>query len=316
VTEIIAGEFVRNELSKNAMGGTELMALRMVRDIDPELLKNFQIIHSRVRELRPDLKKILVFHDLPNDPEVQKFANNTEYCDQFDKLVFVSDWQLQYYNLTLGIPYSKSIVIHNGVEEFPIRNKRDPLDKIRIIYHTTPHRGLEFLVPVFEELCKYHNDIELDIYSSFNIYGWGERDKQYQELFDRCTNNPRIINFGYKPNIVVRHALERADIFAYPSIWPETSCIAAIEALMAGVSVVCPNYAALPETCANFAHMYQWSEDKQEHATRFLHVLHNTINLIRDNPELDKEFQQIYHNKVHSWNVQKQRWEQLLKSLI
>jgi hypothetical protein len=62
--------------------------------------------------------------------------------------------------------------------------------------------------------------------------------------------------------------------------------------------------------------MYQWSEDKQEHATRFLHVLHNTINLIRDNPELDKEFQQIYHNKVHSWNVQKQRWEQLLKSLI
>ena len=36
---------------------------------------------------------------------------------------------------------------------------------------------------------------------------------------------------GFKPNDVVRKALSEAHIFAYPSIWVETSCISAIEAM-------------------------------------------------------------------------------------
>ena len=40
-----------NELSKNAMGGTELMMSRLHKNVDKELLDKFQIIPSRVRDL-------------------------------------------------------------------------------------------------------------------------------------------------------------------------------------------------------------------------------------------------------------------------
>lgn len=246
MTEIVAGKFITNELSENSWGGTEQMARRMVRDLDPNLLRDFQIIHSRVRELRPDLKKILVCHDLHNDPEVAKLSD-PEYRKQFDKIVFVSNWQMQMYNLSLGVPYDQSIVIPNGVEPFEIKKDISQGGTINLIYHTTPHRGLNILYSVFEKIAQIE-DIHLDVFSSFGVYGWDERDKPYEALFDKLKAHPKITYHGAQPNDVVREALTKSHIFAYPSIWPETSCIAAIEALMSGNIVVHSNLAALPET--------------------------------------------------------------------
>ena len=59
----------RNELSKNARGGSELMQERLYRDLPKDLLDKFQIILSRVRDINPDKKRVLWLHDLPGDPE-------------------------------------------------------------------------------------------------------------------------------------------------------------------------------------------------------------------------------------------------------
>ena len=58
-----------DELSKNAMGGTELMKYALESRLDKELLDEVQIVCSRVRAL--DESKISIFwaHDLPGDPE-------------------------------------------------------------------------------------------------------------------------------------------------------------------------------------------------------------------------------------------------------
>ena len=305
-----------NELNKNARGGTELMQERLHKSIPEQLLNKFQIIPSRVRELDPDKKKILWLHDLPHDPE-SEHLKDPELRKRFSKIVAVSDWQMQMYNIISGVPYAESFVIKNAIDPIPVE-KKEYNGTVNLIYHTTPHRGLEILIPVFEELSRIHDNIHLDVYSSFSIYGWEERDKQYQQLFDRCRAHPKITYHGAVPNEEIRQALVKSHIFAYPSIWPETSCLAAIEAMSAMNLVVCPNFAALAETCSNFAMMYQFNENKNLHAVQFAHTLDIAIKTVIQNrgttyPYLD--FQKQYFDYFYSWDKRKGEWLALLNSL-
>ena len=92
-----------NETDRNAMGGTEIMKFGLHDRLDKELLNNFQIICSRVRNIDPNKKTIYWLHDLPGDPESEHLKN--EGWKKFDKLVFVSNWQLEgyakYYNISI-----------------------------------------------------------------------------------------------------------------------------------------------------------------------------------------------------------------------
>lgn len=308
-----------NELNKNARGGTENIHRALDAKLSPDLLEKFQIIPSRVRKLDNRKKWVLALHDLPSDPESEHLREKTSR-DRFASIITVSHWQKDMYNLQLGIPLEKITVIQNAIEPIPVHKKPDD-GIIRLIYHTTPHRGLGLLVPVFEHLAQHIDNIELDVYSSFSIYGWEERDEQFKELFDRCRAHPKIRYHGAVPNDEVRLALQKADIFAYPSIWPETSCIAAIEALAAGTMVVASSYAALPETCANFALMYPFAETAQEHANRFANALMTAIQTVKaykgtDSYEGRRNFQTQYFNQNYSWDYRIQQWEQHLRSLI
>ncbi len=305
-----------NELNKNARGGTELMQERLHSTLPKDLLDKFQIIPSRVREIDPSKKAILWLHDLPNDPESQHLKD-PESRKRFSKIVAVSNWQMQLYNLILGVPYEECVVIRNGITPIDIEEKEFD-GTVRLIYHTTPHRGLEILVPVFEKLCERYDNVVLDVFSSFSIYGWSQRDAPYEHLFERCRNHPKINYHGAVPNERIREELKRSHVFAYPSIWPETSCIAAIEAMSAKNFVVAPNYAALPETTGGISPLYQWSETPNDHANRFYHVLEAVVEtIIQKGPDENRlGFQKAYADATFNWedNVSK-HWEHLLRQL-
>ena len=306
-----------NELNKNSFGGTEMIARALESKLPPRILDKVQLIHSRVREFTPDKKHVLVLHDLPNDPEVEHLKD-PELRKRFDGIVCVSDWSMNMYNLISGLPYEKTHVIYNAIEPFSLREDNRP-DKIKLIYHTTPHRGLALLYPIFEKLCETHNDIELDVFSSFKIYGWDERDKEFEELFDKCKAHPSINYYGFKPNEMVREHLQKAHIFSYPCIWAETSCIAAIEALSAGCLVVAPNLAALPETMSRFGIQYQWAETAQEHAERAYSAINGTINYLKNNFDeykTNRHFQQLFFNRNYSWKNRMWQWERYLEHII
>ena len=307
----------RNEVNKDSKGGTELLQERLYGgDIPRELLEKVQIVFSRARDLDPDKKKIYYCHDLPEDPESSRLSDPM-YRKKFDKFIFVSNWQMEKYNEVRGVEYNKSTVIKNSI--VPIdTTKRTKSDKIRLIYHTTPHRGLQLLVPAFVELCKRHDDITLDVYSSFKIYGWEQRDAQYQELFDICRNHPNIKYHGTVSNDEIREALLSADIFAYPSIWKETSCLSLIEAMSAGLLCIHPNLAALSETSMGLTWMYQWNEDANAHAGGFMQVLHQGIEVMRNQREAieaDLKLQKIQVDRVHGWNNKANEWKALLESI-
>ena len=130
----------QNELDKNSMGGTELMKYGLYDRLPKQLLEQFQIIPSRVRELSKTKKKIYWVHDLAQDPEMAHLKDGG--WEKFDAIVCVSHWQRQQIQNFLGVPASKLTVLQNAIDPIDIDlvDKPDPKDGINIIYHTTPHR--------------------------------------------------------------------------------------------------------------------------------------------------------------------------------
>lgn len=304
-----------NELSKNAWGGTELMLRRLYDGRIPrETIQEFQVIPTRVRELNQEKYRILIINDLPGDPEVNHLADGG--WSKFHRIVFVSNWQMQAFIERYQIPWSRCIVMLNAIlpiEELPEITR----DDIRLIYHTTPHRGLNILLPVFEKLRETHKNIHLDIYSSFALYGWKQRDEEFAELFKFADDHPHITNHGAVPNANIRQALVHADIFAYPSIWPETSCLCLMEAMSAGLNCVHPNYGALYETGAGWTTMYHWNEDLNEHAKMFCSILDHSIKNIKNEAQLGRQqSQKVYADAFFNWDNRSKQWNALMQSII
>lgn len=303
-----------NSMQQKSNGGTEQTCRMIESNVSHELLEDFQIIPSRVGTIKEDKIRVYHLHDLPNDPETNHLKDASSR-DRFHKLVFCGNWQYNQYINTLGISQNdKCAVIETPIE--PIQYKEKSKDEIRLIYTSTPQRGLSLLVPVFEELCKKHDNIYLDVFSSFSIYGWSDADKQFQELFDRCKNHPKIVYHGFEPNDKVREALQNAHIFAYPSIWQECNSRALIEAMSAGVFCLHPNLAGLSDTSGNLTSMYQFEEDPNIHANKFYHLLDHSISIVNaDNTQNYLRFVKGYADARFSISKIARQWEDTLNAL-
>jgi UDP-glucose:(glucosyl)LPS alpha-1,2-glucosyltransferase len=310
--------FEENEISEKAQGGTELAKRKLANILDQDLLDNCQIICSRERELEEDKIRIFWCHDLPEDPESAKFRDPA-WRDRYHKFVFISNWQYQRYCLVHGLPMdNKSIILESGIDPAPESVLEKPSDKIRLVYTSTPQRGLEILVPVFELLATDQSDIHLDVFSSFKIYGWDEVDAQFEPLYDRIRNHPQMTYHGFTPNDQLRESLNSAHIFAYPSIWTETSCRAMLEAMSAGLVCVHPNLGALPETSGGLNVMYHGNmEDKNLHASMFAGNLNAAIQLVRDNNQTNMvKFNKLFVDSRYNIEFIKNKWNHMLKDLV
>tara|TARA_B100001093_G_scaffold38993_4_gene33342 strand:- start:152 stop:1219 length:1068 start_codon:yes stop_codon:yes gene_type:complete len=303
-------------------GGTELMSNALTERLPKDLLDEFNIIKSRVRTISQEKENILWLHDLASDPE-NAHLKDAELRKRFSRLVFVSDWQWQQFNMMYGINWSESFILKNAIEPILLSTNTNGTwnkDKnvIRIIYHTTPHRGLNIAVAGIKALWEngYKDKIHFDVYSSFEAYGWPKRDEPFQEIFDEIKKHEGMTYHGFKPNAVVREALAKSHIFAYPSIWQETSCIAAIEAMSAGCQVVCPNYGALPETTGGLATMYHWNENLQFHANVFANFLKGAIDNHNSEDMLSKlHFAKQWADNCYNWDIRANQWTGMLNGL-
>ncbi len=304
-----------NEMQQKSNGGTEQTCRLIESRLPADLLDHFQIIPSRVGELKQDKIRVYHLHDLPQDPETNHLKDVSSR-NRFHKLVFCGNWQYNQYVNALGVEQTgKCAVLETPI--VPIEYKEKSFEEIRLIYTSTPQRGLALLVPVFEELSKKYENIYLDVFSSFSIYGWEKADEQFVELFERCKNHPKIVYHGSKPNEVVRAALQKAHIFSYPSVWKECNSRALIEAMSAGLLCLHPNLAGLSDTSGGLTFSYQYEEDYNLHANKFYHFLDNAIQSVQ-RPETQNylKFSKAYADNRFSIDKVAYQWEDMLRTLL
>jgi UDP-glucose:(glucosyl)LPS alpha-1,2-glucosyltransferase len=236
-----------------------------------------------------------------------------KFVDSVDYFVYNSHWVFEKFRTYFKIPEYKSFVIKNSTHTFDKIEKNN--ERLKLIYTSTPWRGLGVLIRAIEKLNKTRDDFTLDVYSSTKIYGDKfeelEGDK-FKPLFDMCKNTKNVNYIGYGTNEEIRKALETTDILAYPSIFEETSCIAAIEAMMAGCHVVTTNYGALPETCSEFATMIEFNPTLDlvnSYADALSNVMDNyKAGVYKEDTQLQTQF----YKKFFSWETRIEEWKGFL----
>lgn len=279
----------------NPNGGTEILFNNFLKYVDGYSQDKTNIILSRCDpSLIVPNKTNIVWQHVMTDQGVTIGMDYPEFVDNIDHFVYVSNWQLNKFKEKFNIEHCNNHVIRNAIPEIEFIKK--PTDKMRLIYTSMPFRGLDILLDAFS-LIK-NNDVELHVYSSNIIYGKdysANVGNAFEPLFHRCKTMKNVVYKGYAMNKAVHKAVQQAHILAYPSIFEETSCLAAIEAGSAGCKIVTTDYGALRETCGDWASYIEFTNNRQE-------LVHNYAELLQK--EIDNYSPECYNNQSNWFNEQ------------
>ena len=293
-----------------SFGGSENQLRFLLKYLPDENFKDINLILNNASHdlIEKDKINVLWMHHFVNQKEAQNLGSK-DFIDKIDWIVFNSNWNYEKHVYQFKIPESRSIVIKNAIEKIEFEEK--PKDKISLIYHTTPWRGLVHLLKVFKSLNL--KNVELNVCSSTIIYGKkfdAVLGKTYEALFNECKNTENVNYLSFLNNKKIIELLKKMHIFAHPSVWPETSCIAAIEAMAAGCEVVTTNLGALNETCSPFGTFVNFDKNFDNLEKEYSKVLSNSIkNYWSDENQNKLELQRKTINKTYSWNTRSVEWK-------
>ena len=300
----------------DSFGGSENQMRLLLKNLPDESFKNINLILNNTDHNLIEKNKINVLwmHHFVNQKEAQNLSSN-EFVNKLDWIVYNSNWNFEKHVYQFKVPENKCVVIRNAIEKIDIVEK--PKDKISLIYHTTPWRGLVHLLKVFKNLNL--KNVELNICSSTIIYGKkfdAGLEKSYESLFNECKNTRNVKYFGFLDNKKIIELLKQMHIFSHPSIWPETSCISAIEAMAAGCEIVTTNLGALYETCSPFGTFVNFDRNFDNLEKRYKKVLLNSIENYWSDKNQDKLKLQVKTiNSTYSWDVRSYEWKNFFEEI-
>ena len=300
----------------DSFGGGDNQLRFLLKYLPDESFKDINLILNSTNHdlIERDKINVLWVHHFVNQKEVQNLGSK-DYVDKLDWIVFNSNWNFEKYVYQFKIPESKSIVIRNAIEKIDFEKK--PKDKISLIYHTTPWRGLVHLIKIFKNLNL--ENVELNVCSSTIIYGKKFDDqlgKKYENIFNECKNTKNVNYSGFLENKKIIELLKNMHIFSHPSIWPETSCISAIEAMASGCEVVTTNLGALYETCSPFATFVGFDRNFDNLEKRYSKALLKSIKNYWSNENQNKlKLQSEVINATYSWDVRSVEWKNFFNEI-
>ena len=263
-------------------------------------------------------------HDI-DQPAVANLSNSLER-NAWSKYVFVSNWQATRYRSRFGIEHDRIATISNAIApafEDLKRDKKYFFEEGRppvLQYSSTPFRGLDVLVEAFPLIREKCPGATARIFSSMKVYQAAEEDI-FEQLYERCRKTVGMEYHGSVNQQQLAEALSDTDIFAYPSTFPETSCIALMEAMASGCLIVAHNLGALAETANGFGSFLDMDERQPiaERAKRYASFVVDAVNSsiqsaheVRDKLNAQQEFAQ----KNYRYSTVADKWEAVLYDLI
>ena len=301
-------------------GATEIQMEMLYKHVPKTLLDQVQICTSIPGKvpLDPNKVNILWQKNSWDQPNLQEFFGNKARHKEYDWYVFNSHWNYEKFRYFFDIPTERSVVIKNGTNNFPQRKIYKKGEPIKILHHNTPWRGLNVVLRAMQEIK--NSNITLDVYSSCQVYGDSfkqHNDDQFKPLYEQAQQLPNVNYIGYKPNEYILEHMTDYDLYVYPSIFEETSCVSALEALAAGVHVITNNFGALYETCAEWPVYVTYNTNYEAMAKDTAAAIEIAANYLHEDFIQDHlEEQQKFYKRFYNWQKKGMEWESFLRGAI
>ena len=305
-------------------GGTELQHAFLEEHVDKKLLDNFQICTSIPGKvpLSSDKINIMWQKNSFNQKNLNAWFSNKSNHEKYDWYIFNSHWNYEKFRYAFDLPTERCHVIKNGVvncnDKYGERQVYKKGDLVRLVFQPTPWRGLNVLLAAMQYLKD--ENVLLDVYSSCEVYGDDFKkanDSKWVPLYEQANKLKNVNYIGYRPNDFILKKMPFYHLFAYPSIFEETSCISALECRAAGVYCIVTNYGALYETCSEFPVYVTFETDYNKLAYSFAMAIKGAINsLHEDYIQEHLQVQRNFVNRFYSWDKKGMEWNSFLQGAL
>ncbi len=272
-----------------------------------------------LRDALPDRAKLLLWTQHAHDQPAMFALSDPS---PWDLVVAISDWHrakmIETYRLDPAATRIRRNAIAPVFEDIEFGTGPGPA---RLVYTSTPFRGLTVLLGVFLRIRDMFPGTTLDVFSSLAVYQVAAKDDPFAQLAQYVRDMPGVNLRGSIPQRELAQELARADFLAYPSVFAETGCIAAMEAVAAGLDVVSSRLGALPEATMGFGKLAAIDPVKlgdDAFVRRYLEILAASIDARKREPAKWRA-ERIHAAKAMreegTWSKRALEWERLLSKL-
>lgn len=243
----------------------------------------------------------------------------------FNGVVFISEWQRKVNKLALPATVDTPILRNAMSPRFAALGE-DPAALLAqkqsgpptAVYVGDTPRGLMNLLGVWPAIHAACPEVKLELYCNPTRKNEAEDDKLFA---DEIRAIPGVAHVGGVPQPVLAERLARARYLLAPNPYPETSCIALIEAIAAGLDCVVAARAALPETAGGHCCLIA-CEDAENPYQRSVPVdmeafTRTAIAMIQSTPDTARLTKQIEsQHQTYTWAKRAEEWEAYLGSQL
>jgi glycosyltransferase involved in cell wall biosynthesis len=286
------------------------------------------MVHD-IRAVIPKGKPLILWTQHAYDQPAMQSLREAAVVAKWDRIVCISNWQKQTFQQELGVPLGQMDVMRNAIGptfanlfQSAEQLAQAKAGQLRLAYTSTPFRGLDVLIVSYPPVQNRHPNARLDIFSSMQVYGQPSGEDPYRALYDRCRTIPGIVYRGSVSQTELARELAQTSVLAYPNTFAETSCIAVMEALAAGLAVVTSDLGALPETCAGWAKLIPPvgpGRTPESFAIDFARTLDQVLMEIETNPAgvMQRQFEQAQAiNRTCNWDARAEEWMQMARGWL
>lgn len=194
-------------------------------------------------------KKICWVHDIFVHPD----PNANIFADKIDKFFVLSPWHQEFFCRHHRLPTSKTYLTRNGIDLNRF-SKKLPKMRGRMIYSSSPDRGLDVLLDCMPKIRARVPEAHLKVFYGFDNWKLAIQSRNnphevaWMKRIESQLNQPGVEYVGRVDQNRLADEFLQAELWGYCTGFTETSCITAMEAMASGTPVVTSNLAALSTT--------------------------------------------------------------------